>query len=73
MTEITAKVRRWGNSYGIIISSDVIKNKGIREGEEVDAILIKKSNVLRKTFGKVKFKKTTEQMMRETDKELYDI
>lgn len=73
MVEVTSKVRKWGNSYGIIIPTDVLKKKGIREGEEVDAIIIKKSNVLRETFGKVKFKKSVEQLMKETDKELYDI
>jgi len=33
---------------------------------------IKKGNVLKKTFGKVKFKKSTKQMMKETDEGLYD-
>ncbi|MDO8508050.1 MAG: AbrB/MazE/SpoVT family DNA-binding domain-containing protein [Nanoarchaeota archaeon] len=73
MVKIAAKVRKWGNSFGIIIPQEVIKRKGIREGEEIDAIVLKKSNVLRETFGTVKFKKSTEQMMRETDKGLYDI
>lgn len=34
---------------------------------------IKKNNVLKETFGTHKFSKPTEQMMKETDKELYDI
>lgn len=50
-----------------------MQSKKLREGEEVEAIIIKKSNVLKETFGKIKFKKSTEQMMKETDKELYDI
>lgn len=33
----------------------------------------KKGNVLRETFGTAKFKKSTKQMMKETDEELYDI
>ncbi len=33
----------------------------------------KKANVLRETFGTFKFKKPTEQMMKEMDKELYDV
>ena len=35
--------------------------------------LVKKGNVLRETFGKVKFKKSTEKMMKEMDRDLYDI
>lgn len=75
MTELTTKIRRWGNSYGIIIPADVLKEKDMKEGEEVDAILLKKKkrNVLQETFGTWKFKKSTEQMMKEMDKELYDI
>ncbi len=72
MAEITTKVKKWGNSFGIIIPLEVLKSKRIREGEEIDAIIIKKSNVLRETFGTIKFKKSTEQMMRETDRELYN-
>jgi len=30
------------------------------------------SNVLKETFGKVKFKKSTKQMMKEIDEGLYD-
>jgi len=31
-----------------------------------------KNNVLRETFGKYKFKKSTKKMMEETDKALYN-
>jgi len=51
-----------------------VRDKKIKDGEEVEVIVTKKhkTNVLREMFGKVKFKKTTEQLMKETDKELYD-
>ena len=73
MAEIATKVRRWGNSYGIIIPVDVLKRKNIREGERVEAIIIKKSNVLRESFGTHKFSKPINKLMKEVDKELYDI
>lgn len=73
MEELTTKIRSWGNSFGIIIPQEILRRKNIKEGEEIDVILVKKGNVLRETFGKAKFKKSTEQMMKETDKELYDI
>ena len=73
MAEITTKVRKWGNSFGIIIPLEILKSKRIKEGEEIDAIIIKKSNVLRETFGTWKFSKSVKQLMKETDKELYDI
>ncbi len=73
MTELVTKVRKWGNSYGLIIPQAIMQSKHLKEGEEVEAIIIKKSNVLRETFGTMKFKKSTEQMMKETDEALYDI
>ena len=73
MVELTAKVRKWGNSFGIVIPQDVLKRKSIREGEEVDVVLIKKGNVLRETFGTHKFSKPVKKLMKEMDKELYDI
>ena len=33
----------------------------------------KKTNTLRETFGTLKFSKSVEEMMKETDEELYDI
>jgi len=35
--------------------------------------IMKKSNTLRETFGTLKFSKSVEEMMKETDEELYDI
>lgn len=73
MVEIKTIIRKWGNSFGIIIPIDVLKRKNINEGEEIDVILIKKSNVLRESFGTHKFSKPINKLMKEVDKELYDI
>jgi putative addiction module antidote len=71
--ELTTKIRKWGNSYGIIIPQEILKRQNLQEREEIDVILIKKGNILRETFGKHKFSKPVKQLMKETDKELYDI
>ena len=73
MIEIKTKLRRWGNSFGVVVPLNKINQENIKEGEEI-VILInkKKSNVLKETFGTFKFKKPVEQMMREIDEELYD-
>ena len=73
MAELTTKIRRWGNSFGIMIPLEVLRIKGFKEGEEIDAILIKKGNVLRETFGTHKFSKSVKQLMKETDRDLYDV
>ncbi|MEK6825786.1 MAG: hypothetical protein AABY00_03295 [Nanoarchaeota archaeon] len=72
-TELTTKIRRWGNSYGILISQEALQEQGFEEGEEVDAIILKKENILKETFGKHTFSKPTKQLLKEIDKELYDL
>ncbi len=71
---VKGKLKKWGNSFGVIIPKEVIGECGYKENEEVEFFIVKpKANVLRETFGilKRKGKKSTEQLMREIDKELY--
>jgi biotin carboxyl carrier protein len=44
----------------------------VKEGDEISILVVKKSNVLRESFGSHKFSKSTEQLMKETDRELYN-
>ena len=72
MIEIKTKLRKWGNSFGVVIPRNKTKKENMEEGEEIIALLMKKKNVLRETFGTFKFKKSTQKMMEEVDKELYN-
>ena len=73
MIEIKTKLRKWGNSFGIVVPQKAVEETKAREGEEIVVLIAKnKENVLRETFGTAKFKKPIEQIMRETDKELYN-
>ena len=72
MIEIKTKLRKWGNSFGVVVPQKAIENTGAREGEEV-IILFKTQKVdLKKLFGKHKFSKSTDQLMKEMDEELYN-
>ena len=71
MLEVEAKVRKWGRSFGVVIPKDKVKKEGIKENETITLLITKKTNVLRETFGTMKFKKSTDEMMREIDKELW--
>ena len=71
MIEVEAKVRKWGRSFGVVIPKEKIKEEGIKENETITLLIGRKNNVLRETFGTLKFKKTTDRMMREIDKELW--
>jgi len=73
MIEIKTKLRKWGNSFGIVVPQKAIESEKAKEGDEV-IILLKKEddNVLREMFGTFKFKKPVSKIMKEADKELYD-
>ena len=72
MIELEGEFKKWGNSAGLRVSKkDLVKNK-FRFNEKVRILVLPSKNVLRETFGTLKFKKSVEQIMRETDKELYN-
>ena len=71
MADIENKLQKWGNSYGIVVPLEVMRRKKMKEGDKIKVIIIKKSNVLRETFGSHKFYKPIKELMKETDKELY--
>ncbi len=73
MIEIKSKLRRWGNSLGIVVPQKIIENENVREGDEIIILLSKeKDNVLREMFGTFKFKEPVERLMKEVDNELYN-
>ena len=75
MTTIQTRVRRWGNSLGVIIPSEAVASEKIRENDEIMVLLVKDSKrVLRETFGmlKGKIKKSSQQIKDELRVELYD-
>jgi antitoxin component of MazEF toxin-antitoxin module len=73
MIEIKTKLMRWGNSFGVVIPISKVQSANLNEGEEVRALIIQENKTnLRKLFGKHKFSKPTDRLMRETDKELYN-
>ena len=71
MIEVEAKVRKWGRSFGVVIPKEKIKEEGIKENETIKLLIAKRTNVLKETFGTLKFKKSTDEMMRELDRELW--
>jgi antitoxin component of MazEF toxin-antitoxin module len=71
MIEIKTKLRRWGNSFGVVVPQRILES-GFKEGDEIEVILRERKVNLRKMFGSHKFKKPVSHLMKETDKELYD-
>ena len=75
MTTIETKVKRWGNSLGIIIPSHIAEAGKIKENDDIKVIVIPDSKkALKETFGMLKRKlaKSSQQMKDELRKELYN-
>lgn len=74
MTIIKGKLKKWRNSLGIIIPKEIVNSEGFKVGQEIEYMIISDSKKrFDELFGslKGKFKKSTEQMMKEVDRELY--
>ena len=73
MIEIKTKLRKWGNSFGLVVPLGKLHNTDLKEGNEVRALIVEENKIdLKKLFGKHKFSKPTEKLIKEMDKELYN-
>ncbi len=52
---IKAKVKRWGNSVGVVLPKKLVAEEGLREGEEVE-VTVRKVFDVRQLRGKYPFK-----------------
>ncbi|MBN2067215.1 MAG: AbrB/MazE/SpoVT family DNA-binding domain-containing protein [Candidatus Diapherotrites archaeon] len=71
MVEITSQVRRWGRSVGVVIPKEAAEKAHIKTGDKV-RLLIMGKNPLHETFGILKLKRPTEEILKEVDREGWD-
>ena len=70
MMEIRAKTKKWGNSIGVLIPKGVIKEENIKPNQEITLMISTKTITKGKDiFGTLKFKESTDKLMRQVDKE----
>ncbi len=50
-----SKLKRWGNSYGVIVPKEIVENEGLKEGELVE-ISVRRAEDVSRLFGKYPFK-----------------
>ena len=67
---VESKIRKWGNSYGVLIPKAEIEKMSLHESEKV-LLDIKKKPELEQLFGICRFKKPTKELIREI-REGYD-
>ena len=44
MIEIKSKLRRWGNSFGIVVPQKAVKDEKVNEGDDKEVIIKLKPN-----------------------------
>jgi len=59
---------------GIVVPLSSLYEKNLKEGDDVNVIISVQNDddILRKSFGTIKLKKSVDKFMRELDKELYN-
>ncbi|QQR92699.1 MAG: hypothetical protein IPJ89_00435 [Candidatus Iainarchaeum archaeon] len=62
------KLRKWGNSMGLLLSKKELNKLGLKEHDEIMLTIQKKSNPLREMFGAMKFSKPTAELLKESRK-----
>lgn len=72
MIEIKTRLRRWGNSFGIVVPQKTVEQTNAHEGDEVTILFKMDKPNLRKLFGAHKFSKPVDKLMKEMDEELYN-
>ena len=72
MEQFKAVPKKWGNSLGVTIPSEIIKSENLKMNKEAIFLVMKDNrNNIKKMFGTLKIKKPTQQIMDEID-EGYD-
>lgn len=70
MLETEVTIKKWGSSLGVLLPKKEAQKEGLKEGQRIRIRVLPKESPLKKMFGTLKFKKTTDQIMRELDREL---
>ncbi len=64
---IESKIRRWGNSYGVLIPKKEIERENLRDNEPVIVIVKRKISPAKELFGSLKIEESTDKIMMEID------
>jgi antitoxin component of MazEF toxin-antitoxin module len=62
MIEFRAIPRKWGNSIGITLPNDIVEEGNIKTEKEIDVLIVEKKVNLKKIFGSLKLKESTQKI-----------
>jgi antitoxin component of MazEF toxin-antitoxin module len=69
MLKTIKTVQEWGNSFGIRLSKDELKEEQIQANDQVEILVRKNVNAAKELFGTLKVKEPTAKIMKEIDRE----
>lgn len=74
MVHMQGVIKKWGNSYGILLPKDLIKEANLKENQAVDVAITPRRKTASKLFGlfKGRLKMTGQQVKDIVREELYD-
>ncbi len=73
MAEVEGVIKKWGNSYGVIIPMDLIEEENLKINDKVKFLMIKDNAAMKSMFGMMKGSKINAQKMKDgLRRELYD-
>ncbi len=64
---VLAKAKKWGNSIGLVIPSDLVKREGIRPGDTVEVVLRRRLPRLEELGGTVRLRHNLEDVLLEME------
>lgn len=72
MAKANVKVKKWGNSLGVVLPKNIITSQAINEGTEIEIFIqTPKKTKVKDVFGilKNKIKRDTNDLLNEVDKD----
>jgi len=72
MEKLNTTVKKWGNSFGIILPKDIVKSQELKEGSNIEVMIQSKNKTkVKDIFGilKGKIKRDTADLLREVDED----
>lgn len=67
------KVKKWGNSLGVVLPKDLVEKAKLKEGKSVRILVLPEKSQIKDTFGMIKKKKghNAQKIKDQFRKELY--
>lgn len=69
--QIETKTKKWGSSLGIIIPKEIVEKESLKQNQEIIILAVETGTKtkVKDIFGKLKFKRPTQEILNEVDKD----